>query len=148
MEIQRVTSHPIHLVDNNIGALNPTAFVPFCSISDNYSAMGVKIDQIDVPVCNRFMPKVRRNQICYTVDLDKIRKETESKGKVYFIFFIDYNEDRDISVARTRNENEVSKNKNEIIVETIGKYYFSFQFSFQLMTRALWVHMIHMIDDD
>ena len=137
MEIQKLTSHPVHLVDEE-GNLNPTALVPFCSISDNYSAMGVKIDQIDVPVCNRFMPKVRRNQICYTVDLDKIRKETESKGKAHFIFFIHYNEDRDISVARTSNENEVSENKNgisrnEIIVETIGKY-FSFQFSFQLMT--------------
>ena len=137
MEIQKLTSHPVHLVDEK-GNLNPTALVPFCSISDNYSAMGVKIDQIDVPVCNRFMPKVRGNQICYTVDLDKIRKETESNGNVYFIFFIDYNEDRDVSVARTINENEVSENKNgnsksEIIIETIGKY-FSFQFSFQLMT--------------
>ena len=134
MEIQKLTSHPVHLVDDE-GNLNPTALVPFCSISDNYSAMGVKIDQIDVPVCNRFIPKVRRNQICYTVDLDKIRKERVSKGKVYFVFFIDYNEDRDISVARTINENEVSENKNgisrnEIIVETIGKY-----FSFQLMTH-------------
>ena len=138
MDVQELSSHPVHLVGRD-GNLNPTALVPFCSISDNYSAMGVKIDQIDVPVCNRFMPKVRRNQICYTVDLDKIRKERESKGKVYFVFFIDYNEDRDISVARTINENEVSENKNgisrnEIIVETIGKY-FSFQFSFQLMTH-------------
>ena len=137
MEIQKLTSHPVHLVDEE-GNLNPTALVPFCSISDNYSAMGVKIDQIDVPVCNRLIPKVRRNQICYTVDLDKIRKETESNGKVYFKFFIDYNEDRDVSVARTLNEKEVSENKNdisktEIIVETIGKY-FPFQFSFQLMT--------------
>ena len=137
MEIQKLTSHPVHLVDEE-GNLNPTALVPFCSIYDNYSAMGVKIDQINVPVCNRFTPKVRRNQISYTVNLDKIRKETESKGKVYFIFFIDYNEDRDVSVARTINENEVSENKNgnfksEIIVETIGKY-FSFQFSFPLMT--------------
>ena len=139
MDLQRVTSHPVHLIYNNNQTLNPTALVTFCSVSDDYSAMGVKIDQIDVPVCNRFMPKVRRNQICYTVDLDKIRKETELKGKVYFVFFIDYNEDRDISVARTINENEVSENKNdisrnEIIVETIGKY-FSFQFSFQLMTH-------------
>ena len=45
MEIQKLTSHPVHLVDKE-GNLNPTALVPFCSISDNHSAMGVKIDQI------------------------------------------------------------------------------------------------------
>ena len=50
MDIQKLTSHPVHLVDSD-GNSNPTALVPFCSISDNYSAMGVKIDQIDVPVC-------------------------------------------------------------------------------------------------
>ena len=66
MDIQRVTSHPVHLIDNNNETLNPTALVPFCSVSDDYSTMGVKIDQIDVPVCNSFRPKIIRDQLCYT----------------------------------------------------------------------------------
>ena len=84
MDIQRITSHPVHLIDNNIGTLNPTALVPFCSISDDYSVMGVKIDQIDVPVCNSFRPKIIRDQLCYTVDLNEMKKNTGSKNKVFF----------------------------------------------------------------
>ena len=84
MDIQRITSHPVHLIDNNNQTLNPTALVPFCSVSDDYSAMGVKIDQIDVPVCNSFRPKIIRDQLCYTVDLNKMKKNTGSKNKVFF----------------------------------------------------------------
>ena len=127
MDIQRVTNHPVHLIDNNIGTLNPTALVPFCSVSDNYAAMGVKIGQIDVPVCTSFRPKIRKDQLCYTVDLNEIKKKTGSKDKVFFTFFIDFNEDREISVAQTMKENKYSEISNrsnsEIIIETIGKCY-------------------------
>ena len=125
MEIQRLTSHPIHLVDNNIGDFNPTALVPFCSISDNYSAMGVKIDHIDVPVCNSFRPKIRKDQLCYTVDLNEIKEKTGLKHKVFFTFFIDFNEDREFSFAQNVKEKKTSKFTNssacKIIIETIGK---------------------------
>ena len=113
MEIQRLTSHPIHLVDNN-GNLNPTALVPFCSVSDDYSTMGVKIDQMDVPVCNSFRPKIVRDQLCYTVDLNKIKKKIEFNKQLYFSFFIDYNEDRKMSIAD-------DDAKHVFTVETIGK---------------------------
>ena len=96
MEMQRVTNHPVHLVDNN-GSINPTALVPFCSLSDDFSAMGVKIDQMDVPVCNSFRPKIVRDQLCYSVDLNKIKKRIQLEDKLSFSFFIDYNEDREVS---------------------------------------------------
>ena len=35
------------------------------------SAMGVKIDQFDVPVCNSFQAKVLNDQLCYEVDLSR-----------------------------------------------------------------------------
>ena len=116
MDIQKVTNHPVHLIDN-IGTLNPTALVPFCSISDNYSAMGFKIDQIDVPVCNSFRPKIRKDQLCYTVDLNDIKKKTGSQHKVFFTFFIDFNEDREFSVAQKL----ANSSSYKIIIETIGK---------------------------
>ena len=123
MDIQRVTSHPVHLFDN-IGSLNPTALVPFCSISDNFSAMGVKIDQIDVPVCNSFRPKIRKDQLCYTVDLNEIKKKIVSKNKVFFTFFIDFNEDRELSVAQNikekGNSEITSRSTSEILIDTIG----------------------------
>ena len=87
MDIQRVTSHPVHLIDNNNKALNPTALVPFCSVSDDYSPMGVKIGQFNVPVCNGFRPKTIRDQLCYTVDLNEMKKKTGSNDNVFFTFF-------------------------------------------------------------
>ena len=76
MEIQRVTSHPVHIVAED-GSLNPTALVPFCSVSDNYSAVGVKIDQMDIPVCNIFKPKLVRDQLCYSADLNEMKDNVE-----------------------------------------------------------------------
>ena len=122
MDIQRTTSHPVHLIDNNNQTLYPTALVPFCSISDNYSAMGVKIDQIDVPVCNSFRPKIIRDQLCYTVDLNEITKKTGSKNKIFFTFFIDFNEDRELSVKEHKNSEITNIYASKIIIETIGKW--------------------------
>ena len=125
MDVQKLSNHPVHLVDK-VENLNPTALVPFCSVSDNYSAMGVKIDQIDVPVCNSFRPKIRKDQLCYTVDLNEMKRNTGLKTKVFFTFFFDFNEDREFSVAQNMREqinSEISnKSMSRIIIETIGKY--------------------------
>ena len=86
MDIQRLTFHPVHLV-NTDKTLNPTALVPFCSVSGNYSAMGERIKQMDVPVCNSFMPKIVKDQLCYTVDLNEMKKKTGSNNNVFFTFF-------------------------------------------------------------
>ena len=34
------------------------------------SAMGVKIDKFDVPVCNSFQAKILNDQLCYEVNLN------------------------------------------------------------------------------
>ena len=62
------------------------------------SAMGVKIDQFKIPVCNSFKPKIWNKQLCYEIDLndfspskDNMRKQLEYG----LAFLIDYNEDRE-----------------------------------------------------
>ena len=124
MDLQRMTNHPVHLIDDD-GNFNPTALVPFCSISNNFSVMGVTIDQIDVPVCSSFRPKIVKDQLCYTVDLDKIKQKNKFIEKLFFTFYIDYNEDREFSISY--DSKDYSKNYNEakngIIVETIGKIF-------------------------
>ena len=71
MNVSKWTNHPVHIQDQD-GKLSPTALVPFCEFGGNMSVMGVKIDQIDVPVCNSFRPKIKGNQLCYTVDPNKV----------------------------------------------------------------------------
>jgi len=120
-----MTTHPVHIVDND-GNLNPTALVPFCSISGNYSAMGVKIDQVEVPVCNSFRPKILRDQLCYTVDLNKFKQKIKFNKNVFFSFFIDYNEDRDLLTIFDDRKN-INIEENGIIIETIGIHLVNFE---------------------
>ena len=116
LAIQRVTNHPIHIVTAD-GTLNPTALVPFCSVNNNYSAMGIKLDQIEIPVCNSFQKKIVRDQLCYSVDLHQIMTKNKFREKVFFSFFIDFNEDRSIMTNKKENSTD-----NVFTIETIGKY--------------------------
>ena len=72
----RVSNHPVHFVTNG-GELSPSAFIPFCEFGGNMSAMGVKIDQFDVPVCNSFQAKVLNDQLCYEVDLNRFTNKVQ-----------------------------------------------------------------------
>ena len=66
-----VSNHPVHLKKEN-GELSPSAFIPFCEFGGDMSAMGVKIEEFDIPVCNSFQAKVLNDQLCYKVDLNRI----------------------------------------------------------------------------
>ena len=59
-----------HIINEEID-ITKTAMIPFCEFGGNMSVMGVKIDQIDVPVCTSFRPKIIMDQLCYTVDPNK-----------------------------------------------------------------------------
>ena len=62
------------------------------------SAMGIKIDQFDVPVCNAFEAKIMNDQLCYEVDLNKFSNKAniERELELGFNFLLDYNEDRQV----------------------------------------------------
>ena len=77
------------------------------------SAMGVKIDQFDVPVCNSFRPKIIKDQLCYTVDPNEYKDKIDLKGELSLLLFIHYNEDRQM-------EDMDNTEEQSIIVGTIG----------------------------
>ena len=62
------------------------------------SAMGIKIEQFDITVCNSFKAKILNNQLCYEVDLNEFsdHKNIEKELKIGFNFLMDYNEDRQV----------------------------------------------------
>ena len=109
-----------------------SAFIPFCGFGEDMEAMGVKIDQFDIPVCNSFKDKLLNDQLCYEVDLNKLFNKTAlRKGlKIGLIFILDYNEDRQVSNTKTLVEkkkydlNDLVKLDDNfqsmIIVDTIG----------------------------
>ena len=82
--------------------------------------MGGKIEQMDVPICNSFRPKIVKDQLCYTVDPNKYRDSVNiQREKLGLSLFINYNEDRQIS-SSPDNKN-YSSNDYNIRIETIGK---------------------------
>ena len=83
----------MHLIDEE-GNLSPTALIPFCDFGGNMSAMGVKIDQFDYPVCSCFEAKIVHDQLCYELDPNKFIDKTEDSRKLDLLLIIDYNEDR------------------------------------------------------
>ena len=94
----------------------PTALIPFCAFSNNFSTMGVKIDQFDVPVCNIFKAKLHKDQLCYEADIDNFKQEFQN-SELSVSFFIHYNEDRIISIANQKSHEEAP---NVVVVDTIG----------------------------
>ena len=118
--VKKVNNHPVHLI-NEEGELLPTALVPFCSVSGNFSVMGTKIDELDVPVCSSFKAKILEDQLCYEVDPNNYIKYLEVGQEVSLSFFIHYNEDRQLTKLVDEDEDPTKiLSKNTIIIETIG----------------------------
>ena len=78
------------------------------------SVMGVKIDQLDFPLCNSFRPKILNDQLCYTVDPNKYKDRIDLKDDRSLTLFIDYNEDREYGKIKEDTE------EHSVIIETIG----------------------------
>ena len=57
------------------------------------SALGENIEQFKIPVCNSFKPKIFKNQLCYEIDINNVKLNTENNKKGLF-FVLDYNKVR------------------------------------------------------
>ena len=103
------------------------------------SALGVKIDEFSVPVCNCFKPKIIKDQLCYEMDPNKyITEETNHKAfQTGIILLISYNEDRQTfqksrKVTKSKNiKNSLTMSRKHRTMERVflgtkGKFYFSF----------------------
>ena len=74
------------------------------------SAVGVNIDQFDVPVCNTFQARIVNDQPCYEVDLNRVSNKSNISDK------------EDIGNGMAANLLESDKNQHAFIyLETIGK---------------------------
>ena len=84
------------------------------------SAMGTMMDQIEIPICSSFEPKVLNDQLCYEVDLDRFSNKTnrDKEMKDGFIFLMDYNEDRQKTIQAQAAEEVVEKNMFTQMVKT------------------------------
>ena len=99
------------------------------------SAMGVKIDQFNHPVCNSFQAKIMNDQLCFEVDLDKYsdNNNVENELELGFNFLMDYNEDRQVTINHNVSNKNIglaksvaSSDHNQhafVYLDTIGKIF-------------------------
>ena len=123
--------------------MSPSSFIPYCEFGGDTSAVGVKIDNFDFPVCKSFQAKVLNDQLCYEVDLNRFSKKDniDKELELGFTFLMDYNEDRQVDLDEKIHSNEFGltssvvkseQSQNAIIyLDTIGKSYLCF-FRFKL----------------
>ena len=128
--IKKVSNHPVHIYDID-GKLSPSAFIPFCAFGQNMSALGVLSELYELPICDSFKAKVKIDQLCYEVDLEG-KGYSKMDLKSGLVFFLDYNEDRQLNLWDTLNGdqhgnflNKVDEShddeKSYIYLDTIGE---------------------------
>ena len=117
--MKTVSRHPVHIKDVK-GRMSPSALIPFCGIGRNMSAMGVKIDKFDIPVCNSFTERVLNDQLCYEVDPNNFiqRKNILEGFKTGITLVLDYNEDREVSYG-TQNDDGMQGDEEEDIMDIL-----------------------------
>ena len=97
------------------------------------SAVGQKIDGFGQPMCNSFQAKILNDQLCYEVDLHRFSNKDNIKNELMlgFAFFIDYNEDRQvtfdrsdekISIIHSQFVNTSTTTEAHIYLNTMGIY--------------------------
>ena len=83
--LQTASNHPVHMLNKN-GGLSTSSFIPFCSFGKDL--IGVKMNGLDIPVCNIFKPKNHFDQLCYETDLQELKdNNTDILLKQLVVFF-------------------------------------------------------------
>ena len=118
----------MHIIDEK-RKFSPTAFIPFCSFGGDMTNMGTTSEQYDVPVCSSFKPKIRKNQLCYQIDLDDLKdtNNIDKQLKEGLVLVMDYNEERQLpQFVESKNAEKMGylmsedRNSVQIHLETIS----------------------------
>ena len=85
--------------------------------------MGVVDTKFEVPVCNKFKAKVFNGQLCYEVDIDKLKSKDNidiirEELKLGLGFMMDYNEDKQVQLE----ENMMERKIEEDLLHTFQAY--------------------------
>ena len=128
MTDQENIHHPVHLIDEE-GRLSPSALIPFCDFGGDVSWVGQKVPQFDLAVCDSFRKTLLKGQLCYSLDVNQLRREKFSREHfgLGLTLLLDYNEDRMIpssgSGSGRQDESEKNLVKNIVDFEELQKAY-------------------------
>ncbi len=105
---------------NKEGIISPSAFIPFCAFGDDMKSVGREINGFHDPVCDSFEAKIRNDQLCYEVDLEKYKDKQKIKEQLKsgLVLILDYNLERQTEMY---NPKKLNKNNVHIYSDAISK---------------------------
>ena len=93
--------------------------------------MGKEINGFDNPVCDSFEAKIRNDQLCYEVDLEKFKdqKRIKEQLKSGLVLILDYNLERQSDTYNPQKVIKLESEENDekdvhIYLDTISKLNF------------------------
>ena len=110
------------------GNISPSSFIPFCSFGDDKKILGREKSGFPVPVCDSFEAKIRNDQLCYEVDLQKYKDEYKihEQLKSGLVLLLDYNLERQSEMYDPKKINDFGSKNHEndvhIYLDTISKF--------------------------
>ena len=77
--------------------------------------LGTRVEDFDIPICNSFQAKIKYDQLCYELDLQKLKNNTdiEDQLKSGLFLVLDYNEDRQLILKNQIMKDPKKKRLNE-----------------------------------
>ena len=88
-------------------------------------SMGRELDGFHDPVCDSFEAKIRNDQLCYEVDLEKykVKNKINEQIKSGLVLLLDYNLERQSEMYNPKKLNKVGSDENDvqIYLDTISK---------------------------
>ena len=90
--------------------------------------MGREIDGFIDPVCDSFEAKIRNDQLCYEVDLEKYKDKNKIKEQLMsgLVLLLDYNLERQSKMYNPQKVKKYGSKENDfhIYLDTISKLNF------------------------
>ena len=130
--LPKITNHPVH-IDPVPKDWNPSALIPFCWLG--HEAIGTKIEQFRIPICDRFRAVLRNDQLCYEINPNEILEYKDQQQRIEgikkgLLLVIDENKDRQSSeetqvlgeYEKYFSENNFNSDDVNIFLDVIGRY--------------------------
>ena len=78
--------------------------------------MGKEVNGFNDPVCNSFEAKIRNDQLCYEVDLEKYKDENNIKEQLEsgLVLILDYNLERQSVTYNPKNVHSLDSDENNV----------------------------------
>ena len=89
--------HPVHLYLNS-GMSLPSSFIPFCGFANDMMDTGMFHGNFTFPVCSAFKPSLLFNQLCYELDISRLKQSVNNREYGGFFVLLDLNTERDIEI--------------------------------------------------